>query len=346
VMARDPAAPAQRVDVLMRREAVLERLGRRADQSLVIDEALAIAQGLGDPARVALVCLRRASVCAYQRQHGQARDAAQQALQIFRDLGDVPGQAEALRELGFVHWHADHHADALKRTREALDLHRHIGDVTGEATALHNLAEIHRGLGSPAQAGQWFEQAMRLHWATGNPAGQILSLFGWAQALRQTGDVQGAAEKLQTALDLSDRGGERVMHSRVLHALALHSAAEGSLDAAVNFMRRAIEVDRAIGYAHALGHDLVDLSDLLVQMGQVAQARVALLEAQVWFGFNDDHAAVDSTRARLVDLDTNGAAALLPRGARGGVKSHVALGEGKVYCEFESPLGRIGSSLA
>lgn len=345
VMARDPPAPAQRVDVLMRREAVLERLGRRADQSLVIDEALGLAQGLGDLARVALVCLRRASVCTYQRQHGPARDAAQQALQIFRDLGDVPGEAEALRELGFVHWHADNHAEALQRTREALDLHRHIGDVTGEATALHNLAEIHRGLGSPGQAGQWFEQAIRLHWATGNPAGEILSLFGWAQALRQAGDLQGATEKLQTALELSDHRGERVMHSRVLHALALHSVAEGSLAAAANFMRRAIEVDRAIGYAHALGHDLVDLSDLFVQMGQIAQARVALQEAQVWFGFNDDHPALESTRARLVDLDTNGAASLPPLGARGSVKSHLALGEGKVYCEFESPLGQMRSRL-
>lgn len=346
VMARDPEAPAKQVDVLMRREAVLERLGRRADQSQVIDEALGLAQGLGDPARVAVVCLRRASVCTYQRQHGQARDAAERALQIFRDLGDVPGEAEALRELGFVHWHAENHADALQRTREALDLHRHIGDVTGEATALHNLAEIQRGLGSPAQAGQWFEQAIRLHWATGNPAGEILSLFGWAQALRQAGNPNGAAEKLQAALELSDHRGERVMHSRVLHALAVHCAAEGGLDKALDFMRRAIEVDRAIGYGHALGHDLVDLSDLLLQMGEIAQARVSLLEALVWFGFSDDHAALESTRARLVDLDTSGAAAVRPLGARGGVKSHLALGEGKVYCEFESPLGQMRSTSA
>ena len=345
VIARDPAALAQRVDVLMRREAVLERLGRRADQSQVIDEALDLAQGLADQARMALVYLRRASVCTYQRQHGQARDAAERALQIFRELGDVPGEAEALRELGFVHWHAENYADALNRTREALDLHRHIGDVTGEATALHNLAEIHRGLGSPTQAGQWFEQAIRLHWATRNPAGEILSLFGWAQALRQAGNLNGAADKLKAALELSDHRGERVMHSRVLHALALHSAAEGGLDAAVNFTRRAIEVDRAIGYAHALGHDLVDLSDLLLQMGEIAQARVALLEALVWFGFNDNHAALESTRARLVDLDTSGAAAVRPLAARGGVKSHLALGEGKVYCEFESPVGQMRSTL-
>ncbi|MBL0091713.1 MAG: tetratricopeptide repeat protein [Piscinibacter sp.] len=194
VMKRDMETPVQRVDVLLRREAVLERLGRRADQAAVLDEAMSIAQSLADPARVAIVCLRRAGVLAYQRHHEQARAAAERALQIFRDLEDAPGEAEALRELGFMHWHAEDHTDALQRTREALDLHRRIGDVTGEATALHNLAEIHRSLGSPVQASQWFEQAMRLHWAARNPAGEILSLFGWANALRQAGDATGSKE--------------------------------------------------------------------------------------------------------------------------------------------------------
>lgn len=346
VMARGPALPAQRVDLLMRREAVLERLGRRDEQSALIDEAMALAQGLEDPGRMAIVLLRRAGVCAYQRRHVEARAAAEQALQLFRDLGDVPGEAEALRELGFLHWHAEHHADALTRTREALDLHRRIGDATGEATALHNLAEIHRGLGSPGQAGQWFEQAMQLHWASGNPAGEILSLFGWAQALRQAGDAAGSTAKLQSALKLSDRSGERVMHSRVLHALSMQAAADGALDVSVDFMRRAIEIDRAIGYAHALGHDLIDLSNLHLRMGEVAQARVDLIEAQVWFEFNDDVESLESTRARLHELDTQGALCSPAKGPRGGVKSHVSLGEGKVYCEFESPLGALRQGVA
>jgi tetratricopeptide (TPR) repeat protein len=287
---------------------------------------------------VAVVHLRRAGVCAYLRRHDEARAAAERALQIFREIDDVPGEAEALRELGFVHWHAEDHPEALKRTREALELHRRIGDVTGEATALHNLAEIHRGLGSPRQAIQLFEQAMRLHWAAHNPVGEILSLFGWANALRQAGDLTGSTEKLEAALKLCELNGERVMHSRVLHALSMQHASQGALDAALGFMRRAIEVDRSIGYAHALGHDLVDISNLHVLQGEVAAARVAMQEALVWYGFIEDKDALASTRARLVELDANGGASVLPMGGRGGVKSHLSLGEGKVYCEFESPI--------
>jgi DNA-binding SARP family transcriptional activator/Tfp pilus assembly protein PilF len=334
------ASPQRHVDVLLLRESVLERLGRRAEQELVIEEALSIAQGLEDESRVAVVLLRRAGACAYLGRHEQARHAAERALQIYRDLGDQPGEAEALRELGFVHWHAENYLEALRLARDALALHRRIGDVTGEATALHNLAEIHRGLGSPLQATQWFEQALQLHWAVGNHGGEILSLFGWAHALRQAGDLPGSIQKYEAALKLSERSGERAMYSRALHAIAMQHAAQGQLDAAHDLMRRAIEVDRSIGYAHALGHDLLDLSYLRMLRGELAEARVSLQEALVWFGFTEDADALDSTRAQLAEFDANGGAQLLASTLRQGVKSHLPLSEGKVYCEFESPVRR------
>jgi tetratricopeptide (TPR) repeat protein len=333
-------SPQRHVDVLLLREAVLERLGRRAEQQGAIDEALSIAEQLDDASRVAVVLLRRAGACAYLGRHEQARHAADRALQIYRDIGDPPGEAEALRELGFVHWHAENYPAALQLAHEALALHRRIGDVAGEATALHNLAEIHRGLGSPLQATQWFEQALQLHWAARNHGGEILSLFGWAHALRQAGDSSGATRKYEAALQLSERHGERAMHSRALHALAMQHAAQGGLDMALAFMRRAIEVDRSIGYAHALGHDLVDLGSIHLLRGEVAQARVALQEALVWFGFTEDADALGSTRARLVELDSSSGAASPLNALRLGIKSHLPLSEGKVYCEFESPVGR------
>jgi DNA-binding SARP family transcriptional activator len=334
-------SPQRQVDVLLLKESVLERLGRRAEQDLVIDQALSMAEGLNDESRVAVALLRRAGASAYLGRHQQAQQAAEGALRIYRDLGDQPGEAEALRELGFVHWHSENYAEALRLSRDALALHRRIGDVTGEATALHNLAEIHRGLGSPIEATRGFEQALQLHWAAGNPGGEILSLFGWAHALRQAGDMPGATKKYEAALKLSERSGERAMYSRALHALAMQHAAQGEHEAALDLMRRAIEVDRSIGYAHALGHDLLDLAHIRLLRGELTEARVSLHEALVWFGFTEDADALDATRARLAELDANGAGQVLASARRHGVKSHLPRGEGKVYCEFESPVRRM-----
>jgi len=333
------ASPARRCEILLLAETALERLGRRAEQVAVIDEALAIAAALGDEAARAAILLRRAGACAYLGRHADALAAAAQALALQRRLGDAPGEAEALRELGFVHWRAGRHADALQAAREALALHRRLGDPAGEASALHNLAEIHRHLGSPGQAIAWYGQALRLHWAARHPVGEILSLFGLARALQQAGDLAGAERRHREALALTERHGERAMRSRALHALAMLHAAQPDLDAALALMRRAIDGDRAIGYAHALGHDLVDLADIHCARGERGEARMALREALVWFGFTEDRNAEVATQERIAALDADLPCAAAPA-RRHGVPSHLPLAEGKVYCEFESPLAR------
>jgi tetratricopeptide (TPR) repeat protein len=179
---------------------------------------------------------------------------------------------------------------------------------------------------------------LRLHWAAHNHGGEILSLFGWAHALRQAGDLQASKQKYEEAMKLSEQNGERALHSRAMHALAIQHATQGELDTAIVFMRRAIEVDRAIGYAHALGHDLVDLSNIHLFRGEVVEARVSLQEALVWFGFTEDADALTSTHARLIELDANSCTQPSQSTLRLGVKSHLPLSEGKVYCEFESPV--------
>jgi DNA-binding SARP family transcriptional activator len=346
-------AAARLCDVLLLKEMALERLGRRAEQSTTLDEAAAIAASLDDPAMLATVLLRQAGVLAYLGQHAAASAAAQRALAVHRAGHDRPGEAEALRELGFVHWRAEEHAAALGYAREALDLHRQLGDVAGEASALHNLAEIHRSLGSPGQAVEWYERALQLHWACRHHEGEILSLFGLANALEQSADLPGSRRQYEAALRASERHGDRTMQSRALHALAMQSCGQGDLDTGLATLLRAVAIDRSIGYAHALGHDLLDLSSVHLLRRERIQARATMEEALVWFTCTEDHDATAATRARLDAFDagdsgtagdggTTGDAAdeAAPRAATGRsrIKSHLPLAEGKVYCAFESPL--------
>jgi class 3 adenylate cyclase/tetratricopeptide (TPR) repeat protein len=333
-----PASLAQLCDTLLLKESVLARLGRLADQMSTIDEALAIAEALGEPMRVASVLLRRASVCAYLGHTEQARLAGTRALDTYRQLGDRPGEAQALRELGFLYWRTEEYGTALLHAREALASHRNMGDVAGEATALHNLAEIHRGLGSPQQALDWYEQALQLHWAVGDRQGEILTLFGIANALRQAGDLSASKRKYEEALALSQRYGERTMQSRALQALSIDARAQGALEDALAFMRRAIDIDRSIGYAHALSHDLVELGAIHLLRRERDEAYVAIREARAWFEVIDDAQGFAATGRWLEDFDAGRTPSLKASEQPRWVKTHVPLPEGKVYCEFESPL--------
>jgi DNA-binding SARP family transcriptional activator len=334
---RGDGTVAERCDALLVRERLLDRLGRRTEQLETIDALLALARSAGDAARCAAALLRRANVCAYLGAHEAARQAARAALDAFRAHGDRPGEAEALREMGFAAWRAGIPREALEHARDALALHRAIDDAAGEASALHNLAELHRELGSPRLALAGYEQSLALHWAAGNRMGEILARFGSAHARLALGDAAGAMGDYEAALALAERCGERTMQSRALQSLAARHLAAGDSGAALRAMGRAIDVDRGINYAHALGHDLVQLAWIHLRRAERAEARAALQEALVWFEYTLDGTAGGAVLAAIAELDAgrDPAARALP-GER--IVSHLPLAEGKVYCVFESPL--------
>jgi DNA-binding SARP family transcriptional activator len=343
ILRRSCAADQQRgCEVLLRQEAMLERLGRRAEQRAVIEDAETIARVLPDRGLLATLLLRKAGALALADDtHGtpaDARRSAEEALTLFGELGDRPGEAEAQRELGFIAWRAGEHADALRHARAALAAHRRLGDVAGEASALHNLGEIHRSLGSPAQALALFRQALPLHWAARNHTGEILTRFGEAAALRQIGETGAARRSHEAALALSELHEERTMQSRALQALAELCREDGALEEAIGFMRRAVAVDRAINYAHGLPHDLVGLAAIHFERGERAEGLAALREALVWCDIAGDAAAAGAVQALLADPGAVRPASHATGGTQGCVRSHLALPEGKVYCQFESPL--------
>ena len=332
---------AERFDLLLKQEAVLDRLGRRRDQVELIDQAVTEAERLGDAARIALVMLRRANVLAYLGDFVNARAAASRALGIFHGQGDRPGQAEALRELGFVAWKSGDFAEALERARAALALHRGLGDVGGEASALHNLAEIYRGLGSARRALQWYGQAMELHWVSGNHRGEVLSQFSMGHCWQQLGDEARSRQHYTAALELCERYHEPTMKARALFALAGSARREKGLDEALSLMRRAIEVDRSLNFAHALGHDLLGLAQVHLARGERFEAEAAVREASIWFeGLQDAEglAATESMLATAIAGELTLTVSELGNFDGQGIwiRSHLPLSEGKVYCEFES----------
>jgi len=233
---------ASRFDLLLAREAALDRQGRRAEQADDVAALVELAEALRDTRRLAVACVRQAGFFTYTRQYAEARQAGEKALTLYRRAGDRVGEVKALRELGFLHWSADDYGTALSYGRDALQLHWRLGDVEGEATALHNLAEIYRSLGSPRQALAQYESAWSLHWARQDRQRQGLTLYGMAHALRQLGDLDQALTRYQQALAHCQAAGDRLMTSRVHHALAGLQWEVGALDQALDQMHQALSI--------------------------------------------------------------------------------------------------------
>ena len=105
-------------------------------------------------------------------------------------------------------------------------------------------------------------------------------------------------------------------------------------------MHQALSISQEIGYGPGIAHGLLALSDIQAQRGQVDVARQHLQEAMTWLRLIEDQAGLTQTQARLLALEKGAPEAMAPSTTKGWVRSHVALAEGKVYCEFESPMAR------
>ncbi|HKF38404.1 MAG TPA: AAA family ATPase [Ktedonobacteraceae bacterium] len=262
---------------------------------------------------------------------------------IYEDLGTVQRRvlhrrtAEALLAL---HRSAGDYGTALAYGRQALQLHRYLGDTGAEATALHNVAEIYRELGSPRQALELYEQALNLHWAQIDRRGQGLTLYSMAHALRQQSDLQGALTGYQRALALCQASGDQLMLSRVHHALASLQWELGAPDQALAHLQHALRISREIGYGQGIAYGLIALGHFHAQQGERQTARRHFEEAITWLRLTEDQIGLTETQARLDALEQGTLAGSDRPTIMGWVKSHVALAEGKVYCEFESPMAR------
>ena len=117
-------------------------------------------------------------------------------------------------------------------------------------------------------------------------------------------------------------------------------AETGELDQALITMRQAAVISRESGYAAGLAHSLIGLSYLYTRLGQIDEARIALREAMEQLQMLEDKAGLQFVTDRMARLNDNPDEIEEPPSQMGWVRTYVTLGEGKVYCEYESPLAR------
>jgi tetratricopeptide (TPR) repeat protein len=109
-----------------------------------------------------------------------------------------------------------------------------------------------------------------------------------AHALRQLGDLDGASARYEQALALCEVAGDRLMTSRVHHALAGLHWQVGALDQVLDHMHQAVVISREIGHGPGIAHGLLALSDIQTQLDNADIAGEYLQEALTWLPLTED----------------------------------------------------------
>jgi len=263
-----------RLAVLLRRNARLQLLGRRAEQ----EQGIAEARVLANDDKSALVKVEEA-MGAWLSSTGrylEARAHFDRSLAICREVGDRQGEAGALGSLGRVFHALGRYDEAQSRIERALAIFREMGDRPGEAGATGGLGNVLHSLGRHEEARECFEQDLAICRAVGNRLGEAGATGNLGNVLYALGRYDEAQAHYERSLAISREIGNRHGEAITTGGLGSLCQALGRYDDALAYCQRYLAIAREIGQRSSEAVALVNLGPLWTRLGATAQAREAL----------------------------------------------------------------------
>ena len=312
------AVAALRAEAAEGAGSIARMQGDAARATTLLEEALALREGLGDrPGTVRTLMLlghvahRRSDLATAEARFGEA-------LVLAREDED---RAAAVANLGIV---ADERGEAdlaESRYREGLTIFRALGDLRREAAVLDNLGIVARGRGDLAGAIALQEQALPLRRRIGDAWGIAATLGNLGVAVHRSGDLARARALYDEALALFEELGERRAVANTRSNLAAVARQAGDPTTAVAFARDALALARELDDPLAVASGLEEVAALAAtrEPGAAARLLAAAGAARERTGQPlppDDRADRDQTAALLgAALDPTALAAATAAGA-------------------------------
>jgi tetratricopeptide (TPR) repeat protein len=275
---RTEEAAAYRARLLARRAAVLMSQGRYPAAGEAARSALVEASAAGEldaraRAHLVLQTVHFLSGTPDEERHGEA------ALRIYEELGDLSGQAHSLNNLAERRLLEGRWSESLEMFGRAAETFRRVGDSADEANASYNQADLLTRQGRYDEALARLEGTLRVARAVADEELVGLVLREQGRALARDGRAEGLDLLAEARALLDDLGEPHEVTETdiaVAEALLLTRRAEAALDIAVP----AVESARSMGAAMLLTSGLRVLAAILVELGRLAEAGVALAEGQ------------------------------------------------------------------
>lgn len=256
-----------------------------ANAGALYQEALALAERLGDDLKLAHTLNRLGNWRANVGERGLAMAAHQQALAVFERLEDAQGRAQTLDYLGLVSYLAGDVRRSAEYNRSAAGLLRELGDLRGLSSTLAILAGSGGTLNSEAvpidrdAAANWrvyaaeaLADAREIGWR----AGEAFALLTIALTAGVRGEFRMALEHAEQGRALAERIGHRQWLAGSLYTLGHLRLELLDYAGAEPLLRSANELAASIGSEYWTWSSASTLSALLRERGDPAAAEPEL----------------------------------------------------------------------
>jgi tetratricopeptide (TPR) repeat protein len=260
----------EQIALLLAREKVYHLLGDREAQVRDLASLQAAVEALGDEAKLAEACLRRAFYDEAISDYESTLAAAQQAVAHAQQAGD-----KTLEVQGYLIWSTTlsrlgKYAQAHSQAEQALALARSAGLPKLEADSLRNLGTVSTLMDEYETARAYHEQALALVQKMDDLPAQGLALYSLGSLFVVQGLFQEAQPYLEQALVAFRQIGDRRREGMVLNNLGILATSQGDHATAIALQKKISD-----GYAMASAPKVSQYLPInpLIDSGRLAKYR-------------------------------------------------------------------------
>jgi predicted ATPase len=300
---RAPAASSERIQALLGHAAIEFRAGDEGLGLAKVEEALSLAQRLGDVALEWRALHFRAAVEIAYDDGLRAESYYRPALDFAREHGLAAAEAVTVYSLGAAAWVAGNVGAAERLCAESFELFRALADSEESVPALINVAEMIRADPDAPGVRLAFEETLQpfSDISCAMAAGYVL--LNWANVVRSAGDDRRARALLADGLSHFERIRSAQGRADATARLANLELSDGRLDLAAELFERARLLREELGDRRGVALALVGLGQAATRAGEHDRAAALLQEALDTFRRAGDRWGLISTLWRIADLE-------------------------------------------
>lgn len=257
-------------DIMLAREAVLDRLGRREEQRSVIDAMEALA-GLDDSRR-AQVRLAESRWLFFHSDYAEAEPVADEAAELARRVGDVQRELDGLVLGGRIRAFRNDHLGAQTVLEATLALARETDSPRHVAEALRLLSVVATNLSESNAAIAYLEESRTVFRLLGDLEGEALCIAQLGALYIGMERYDEARELCEKAVTMFEESGHQLRRGIVLGNLVAIAIEQGRFDDALALCAESLEVAESLDDGEGVASSLSRLGEIHRLTGDRAAA--------------------------------------------------------------------------
>ncbi len=270
---------SQRVSTLVKLGDVLHFVGHLDAAEQLLQEALALAEGLPDRHGIARCCLQLGRLWHGRSDFPTALQFLARAQQIFTAVADIQGLCDTLTVTGDCHYYLAQYSLAEAALHQSLTLAQELNDQRRIAATLNHLGRTVFDQGNYDQAQQHYEESLKHSEALDDKVkiASIVNNLGILASYR--GDVDTTRTHYEKALTIRREIGDRAGVGASLNNLGILARDVGDYEKATRLYKEALHINTEIGDKRAMAYPLKNLGVVALDLERYDEAQAYYSQA-------------------------------------------------------------------